>query len=516
MDSKTKRFIRQITGDSSDFKTAASSRVLWLETKPAGVPDLCLSCAQAGGIFDSGFAYSHRRSKEWIAAYVFRVPSIGKLIVIWSQASRFHSVSEKLPAAAWDERKMAEKTGAEFIGLPDQRPIMMHPENSRLTANSTARANRGHNEYSFSGTGAEGEFEIPVGPVHAGIIEPGHFRFHVSGEDINKLEVRLSYLHKGIEKTAQGKRMDGLFPLVEQVSGDESVANSVAYAQAVESLEGIEIPKRAESLRLVLLELERICSHLADLGGMAMDVGYYTSSAQFLSLREDLMRLNEKTSGNRFLRNLVCVGGLSKDIPSESLEEINSELEVFSRSLSEAEKFTLNSSTFLDRVFTTGRISKETTVRLSIVGPAARASGISCDTRKYFPYGAYKKNSIRESLAGSGDVLSRFNVKRHEIKESVRLIGIEIGRMPKGAVTARNLRFQAPEGAVGIGMCEAPRGSCTFLVQAGRKGTVESISIRTASFRNWRALERAVLLNIIADFPLINKSFNLSYSGADL
>jgi Ni,Fe-hydrogenase III large subunit len=411
---------------------------------------------------------------------------------------------------------MHEISGAEFHGLADKRPIVSHPENANLLGRKSHAAS---GSYAFAGTGASGEFEVPVGPVHAGIIEPGHFRFHVSGEGINKMEVRLSYLHRGIEGMAKGKKYQDAFSIVEQISGDESVANSVAYASAAESLAGIRVPAAAESLRLILLEEERICSHLADLGGIATDVGFSASASQFLALRESMMRLNEKYFGNRFMRNLAAIGGVSRDIPREKLREMASELESFSKSLLEIEALTMSSSTFLDRAFSAGKVSAGIAAQLALVGPGARASGISCDARKHFPYGAYHHAKVNEAMEDNGDALARFMVKLNEIKESARLIRAEILHMPSSSYCAEGVSRalqSIPVGETSTGICEAPRGSCMFLLQSGKNGKIGHLSIRTASFRNWRALEKAVLNNIIADFPLINKSFNLSYAGSDL
>ncbi|MDE1850193.1 MAG: hydrogenase large subunit [Candidatus Micrarchaeota archaeon] len=517
MDMKLKKFIEELAKESvlKKLKVADSNSAVWIQTDPKAIPAACAQCLTRGGVFDSGFTYPYSSSGEWVAAYLFRMPKADKMLIFWAHSSVFYSISELIPGSVWDERKMLEISGKKFAGLHDQRPILIHPESAKFVrGRKTAKTS----EYHFAGTGAEGEFQIPVGPVHAGIIEPGHFRFHVIGEKINKLEVRLSYLHKGIEKLAENKEASTLLPLIEQISGDESVSNSVAYAQSVESAGGIKVPSRSESLRLILLEMERIYNHLADLGGMSMDIGYYASSSQFLLLREEMMRLNETAFGNRFLRGLVAIGGISRKIAPEKLSGLKVALAKFSKSLLQVEGLTMTSSTFLDRVFTTGRVFPQTAKELALVGPAARACGISCDLRRHLPYGAYARHQFKEVLASDGDVLARFTVKLGEIKESIRLISSEINEIPSGPVTAQTGKALAriPSGSFGIGVCEAPRGGCTFVVQFGKNGKLARLSVRTASFRNWRVIEKAVKSNIIADFPLINKSFNLSYSGADL
>ncbi|VVC71918.1 Membrane-bound hydrogenase subunit alpha [uncultured archaeon] len=491
----------------------------WYHATPEELPELCLACAQSDGAFDSAFLVSSQKAPHEIA-YAFRVKGISLPVVFSAKGEHFTSVSATLNAALWDERKIQDLTGIEFQGIADSRPLVNHPENrqdrffERFRKNSQKIALGNARPYEMRGTGEPGEFEIPVGPVHAGIIEPGHFRFHVTGETINKMEVRMSYLHKGLERVAEGKTFAEALPLLEQASGDESVANAAAYAQAVEAMAGAKVPARAEALRLVLLELERIYSHLADLGGIATDIGFNAASSQFALLRENSMRLNERLTGNRFLRGIVAVGGTSRDISDWELDGAADDLTQFSTELAKLEAFTVSSSTFLDRVFLTGRVSKAAAIELGLVGPAARASGIVCDCRKHWAYGAYIGREVRESLGGSGEVMGRFNVKFNEINESVRLIKEQVDAMPSGAVSTKTA--SAKSGATGIGGCEAPRGLCTVLVKAGADGSIARLCIRTASFHNWRALEKAVQGNIVPDFPLINKSFNLSYSGTDL
>lgn len=492
----------------------------WHSAKPEELPELCRACIAVGGVFDSAFLVSSQKSGHEIA-YVFRVKDLPLPVVFSTAGQKFASVSASINAALWDERKIQDLTGAQFAGIPDNRPLLNHPENrqarfyERVGKNSQKVPLGAAQQYEMPGTGAPGEFEIPVGPVHAGIIEPGHFRFHVVGESINKMEVRMFYLHKGLERAAEGKTFAEALPIVEQASGDESVANAVAYAQAVEAATGAKVPARAEALRLVLLELERIYSHLADLGGIATDIGFNAASSQFTLLRENAMRMNDRLTGNRFLRGTVVVGGLGRDISDAEVSSMADELEKFSRKLDELEEFTVSSSTFLNRVFFTGQVEKAVAAELGLLGPAGRASGIDCDCRKHMAYGAYKEHKARESMASSGDVMARFNVKINEIRESVRLIRAQANSMPTGPVSAKQ-KPGAKSGSRGLGWCEAPRGECMALVVVGPDGRLARLGMRTASFHNWRALEKAVLGNIVPDFPLINKSFNLSYSGTDL
>ncbi|VVC02426.1 F(420)H(2) dehydrogenase subunit D [uncultured archaeon] len=246
-----------------------------------------------------------------------------------------------------------------------------------------------------------------------------------------------------------------------------------------------------------------------------MDVGYSAAASQFAAQREDMMRLNERAFGNRFMRGLIKIGGMERDFNSERLSSLLAGLKSFSNTLGEIERFSLASSTFLDRAFMAGQLHPSTATELAIVGPGARACGIPCDVRKQLAYGAYAHAGVNESLGTKGDALSRFMVKLNEVKESVRLINEETSRMQPGAVCASSTP-KPKAGSIAFGVCETPRGSVTMMLQAGKAGAIANLSIRTASFRNWRAVEQAVLGNIVADFPLVNKSFNLSYAGADL
>ncbi len=492
--------------------------MLRLECSPEALYSLCWACTRAGGVFDSAFI-SNSGKGAFEVSYVFRVQDADRMVAMCASGKEFFSISHLIPAAIWDERKMQDVTGLKFGRMADSRALIFHPEagmpDKRPLSQSAIKESEIDKSYPMPGTGAHGEYEIPVGPVHAGIIEPGHFRFHVVGEPILKMETRMFFLHRGIEAFAEGKTFSEAVPLMEQISGDETAANSVAFAQAVESACGMDVPERAKYLRTVLLEMERIYSHLADLGGMATDVGFYGASSRFTLLREEMMRLNKEVSGNRFLRGLIAIGGMSRDIPDDALSTLSNKLKRFLAMLDELQEITLSSSTFLDRAFSTGIVSADIARELALVGPGARASGISCDARVHYPYAAYGKIKVQEALETNGDVLSRFFVKLTEVRNAAAIMLEAMDKMPKGAVLSKD-SATASDGKIGFGWAEAPRGSCMFMVEAAKGGKIRRLACRTASFRNWRALEQAVLGNIVPDFPLINKSFNLSYAGCDL
>ncbi len=529
MNAKTEKFVKQLE-TSSGVKLPSEERgdVLWLEADSAKMPAICVASLSAGAIFDSAFITPVAKS-TFRVSYVFRVSSLNQFIVIYSEGQKFQSVSAKINAASWDERKMHDLTGVEFIGIPDERPILFHPDGGLPNLDATtstggknrtgAAANAGECEYIYPmpGTNAEGEFQIPVGPVHAGIIEPGHFRFHVVGETINKMETRMFYLHRGVELAAGGKGIVEALPLVEQISGDECVANSLAYSQAVENALDIKCPSRAENLRIIFAELERIYSHLADLGGMPTDVGFTLAASRFAAFREDMLRINKALTGHRYLHGVCTPGGVSIDLDGDKVKFLLSELSKFSSKLASLERVTLSNPTYLDRVFSTGRVTKQDIDKLALVGPAARAGATSCDSRLQFPYLPYSKYGFSESMEAGGDVLSRFLVKLGEVKQSVVIINEAAKKLPSGSIrVALPASGKNSQRRVGLGWAEAPRGTCTFMVELDGDGAILHFRCRTASFRNWRAAERAVLGNIVPDFPLINKSFNLSYAGTDL
>jgi len=459
------------------------------------------------------------------------------------------SIAELFPSASWFEREVRDGFGLEFTGAFDTKRLFLHecypggfhpllkafkngPLNLQETEAGKIEAGKAEfgakeagetevgkpgEEYRFRQLKGEGVYQIPVGPVHAGIIEPGHFRFGVIGEPIFSLEIRLFYKHRGIEKLAEGKKPTECVALAEAVSGDETAANAVGFCTAVETACGIQVPERAECLRAVLLELERIYSLLADLAGMAVDVGFSLVASPFLILREEVFRQNEKLTGSRFLRGIMVPGGMKKDIPDSALKELAPFLAKFARAFEPAFERAMSSSSLIDRFATTGVVKKGLAVPLNLTGPLAKASGCPADTRLDRPYGAYGHFAPGPSVRKGGDVLSRFEVKADEIRESLKLITSLLEEMPEGSVFAEPEKEAFSPGTTGyaLALVEAPRGQNLHWVYL-KNGLVDRYKVRTASFCNWQAIEHAVLGNIVPDFPVINKSLNMSYAGTDL
>jgi formate hydrogenlyase subunit 5 len=458
--------------------------------------------------------------------YIFRLKGFTDVFAFMRHVrEETTSVATVFPSACWYEREIRDGFGIEFTDAFDKRRLFLHeayPEGFhpllKSLKNGKIQAVQNPEEaYPFKQLEGEGVYQIPVGPVHAGIIEPGHFRFSVIGEPIFNLEIRLFYKHRGIEKLAEGKRPSTCIPIVEAISGDETVANAVAFCTSVEKLAGIDVPRRASYLRAILLELERIYSHMGDLSGMITDIGFPRMTTPFLILRENIFRQNELLTGSRFMRGAIGVGGIKKEISGETLSKFVLYLKTFVLQFESAITAVRASSSLIDRFSTTGILKKKLIAPLNLTGPVARAAGASYDVRLDHPYGIYKDAPPKRTIKMAGDVLSRFEVKAAEVLNSASLIQELIMSVPEGTIIAEAAEFAVsniPDGYA-LSIVEAARGQNLHWIYV-RNGLIDRYKVRTASFCNWQAIEHAVLGNIVPDFPLINKSLNLSYAGTDL
>lgn len=458
--------------------------------------------------------------------YVFRQNGFTDLFAFMRQVgTETTSIATVFPSACWYEREIRDGFGIEFTDAFDKRRLFLHeayPEGFhpllKSFKNGKIQAVKSPEEtYPFKQVEGEGVYQIPVGPVHAGIIEPGHFRFSVIGEPIFNLEIRLFYKHRGIEKLAEGKNPSAGVQIAEAISGDETVANAVAFCTAVEKIAGIDIPARANYLRAILLELERIYSHMGALSGMITDIGFPRMTTPFLILRENIFRQNKLLTGSRFMRGAIDLGGVKKEISGEALSKLDLYLKTFVPQFESAITAVHASSSLIDRFSTTGILKKKLISPLNLTGPIARASGATYDVRLDHPYGIYKDIPPERAIKIAGDVLSRFEVKAAEVLNSASLIQKLISLIPDGAIIAEATGFaisNIPDGYA-LSMVEAARGQNLHWVYI-RNGLIDRYKVRTASFCNWQAIEHAVLGNIVPDFPLINKSLNLSYAGTDL
>ena len=473
-------------------------------------------CALIGLFCTEGFSHAARFS----LLYVFEKKNT-VLVLVRDAGRTATSIARLLPSASWFERECRDGFGIKFEGAFDERrlflhetypddfhPLMKSVRNVPVPMRSSVDA---AGEYPFRSVQGEGIYQVPVGPVHAGIIEPGHFRFSVIGEKIFNLEIRMFYKHRGIEKLAEGRFPADVVCIAEAVSGDESVANATAYCNALEKICKTAVPERAWYIRTLLLELERIGSHLGDQAGMLVDVGFPLGANQFTVIREDLFRLNAVLTGSRFMRGMVVPGGLSKDIQREKIDGITTFIRQARKRYRTGLKIVLSTASVLDRFSPTGVIRKPILRPLNITGPTARASGGNVDVRIDHPYGVYDRYVPSTKRLYDGDVLSRFTVRASEILDSLDLIERILSSLPEGPVRV----MPEEKDGYALTLVESARGENLCWVWV-RNGVVERYKVRTASFCNWQAIEHAIQGEIVPDFPLVNKSLNLSYAGTDL
>lgn len=458
--------------------------------------------------------------------YAFAIRKAGSLLVIKikvpEDTSGVESIALKVPAASLYEREIKDMYGIPFTGLPDEREFVHHgnwPEHLHPLRKEFKKeekppfVDRRQEFIRIDGTGV---FEIPVGPVHAGIIEPGHFRFSVAGEPVINLEAKLFYTHKGMEKLSENQSIEKVLLISERVSGDETFTNSLAYCLAIEKIAGLTgIPVRAQYTRTILAELERLYNHLGDISGICLDVAYGFASGQFAMMRRWCQMLNEQLTGSRFLRSANRPGGLRKDFIKGNEELILTNMQKLEKEFNETVDIIKSNSLFIDRVEHTGIVTLDIANDLNAVGPPGRAAGVHTDVRRDFPYAAYAKIPFEASLHHNGDVNCRMNVKINEVNESIKIILEALNKMPSEGIVIEPVSSVEPY-RFAFGLTEAPRGENCHWVMTGENNTVFRYKIRTPSFCNWPVLCHAVKGNIIPDFPLINKSFNLSYSGNDL
>ena len=431
-------------------------------------------------------------------------PRIDSLATFHYPASRF-------------ERELRDLLGIEPTGHPDPRPLVRHafwPEDYyplRKDAVTRVFSDDGR-PFPFQEVAGEGVYEIPVGPVHAGIIEPGHFRFSVVGETIIDMKARLYFTHKGTEKLFEGRApVDGVL-LAERVSGDSTVAHALAYCQALEALTRTSVPARARYLRVVLLELERLYNHVGDFGMIANDTGFAVAHAHCFRIRERLLRLNQQLTGSRLLRGAVVPGGVAVDVPARV--DLAAVVDDLLADFEEIVELSLANTLLLDRLEGTGRLTTRTARDHGVLGFVARASGIDADARRDHPFAAYGELSFCVPVFTDGDVKARTLVRVEESRESAGLIRQALAALPGGPLVTE--LSAAPTHTPAFSIVEGWRGAIIHWLRIGSDRRLHRVKILDPSFLNWPALSYALLKNIVPDFPLCNKSFNQSYSGNDL
>ncbi|MBI2380384.1 MAG: NADH-quinone oxidoreductase subunit C [Gammaproteobacteria bacterium] len=433
------------------------------------------------------------------------------------------SWSPVYPGANRLERHARDLLGLVFLNSPDARRWTRHqawgedehplrkdfPAEGHGSAPTPADAG-----YPFERVEGEAVYEIPVGPVHAGIIEPGHFRFHALGETVLNLEARLGYVHKGIEKLAEGRDGAGLLRLAARVSGDSAVAHAWAAAQALERTSGAEVPERGLMLRALLAERERIANHLGDIGAICNDVGFSFAHMQFGRLRELWLRRNAALFGHRLLFDTLVPGGVARNLDKDGVLALLADCRALRKEVTSLFPVLRDSQSLRDRLMGAGVLAKDQAQRLGCLGFVARASGIDYDLRRDHGYAPYERLSLEHPLHQAGDVAARVLQRAEEIYASLGAIRQLLDRLPHGPIA---VSLKPPEpGTRGLGLVDGWRGEILSYVRFGEGGRVSRYFPRDPSWFNWPALEVLIHGNIVPDFPVCNKSINGSYAGVDL
>jgi Ni,Fe-hydrogenase III large subunit len=434
------------------------------------------------------------------------------------EAPSYPSLTSLVPAAQWDEREARDLLGIVPAGHPDPRPLVIHesesvPVHPLLKAESPAARSAGARFEPFVAHG-EGVYELPVGPIHAGIIEPGHFRFSAVGESVLHLDARLFYTHRGLERLVEGRSFDGALLVTERACGVCTVTHATAFSRVIERLTGTSIPPRARMARVLLAELERLYNHVGDLGNICAGVGFHFGTSRLGWQKERLLRLNEALTGHRYLTGVVAPGGLRLDLDPGGLLRVDAAVGEIEHDVRAIVRLLVRSDSLMGRLHGTGIVPGEVAQRLGATGVAARASGLAVDLRRDRPGDGYEDLDVPLVTASAGDVAARFHVRAQEVVVSAGLVRELAGTLPAGEIRAPLALLPEP-GASAVAGAEGPRGASWIFCLAGAEGRVERLHLRSGSFANWPIVAAAVPGNLVPDFPLINKSFELCYACTD-
>jgi Ni,Fe-hydrogenase III large subunit/Ni,Fe-hydrogenase III component G len=486
------------------------------------LPAVTRACLDGLGAVLMAVAGEDRRDagRGFPVHYLFGVPGRRGGLVVTVEADAHEPAVPSLASLSFPasrfERELRDLLGIVPAGHPDPRPLVRHgfwPEGFhplRHDAVPPALEDDGRG-FPFTPVGGEGVYEIPVGPVHAGVIEPGHFRFSVLGETILDMRARLYFTHKGTEKLFEGRAPDEAVLLAERISGDTSVGHAVAFCEAVERLAGVRVPERARRLRVCLLELERLYNHVTDVGALLADTGFPVGQSHCLRVREGLFRLHRALAGSRLLRGVVVPGGVSPLHADPS--GLAGELYRLLGDFEEIVAIALDNTLVRDRLEGTGCLAAQVARDYGTVGVVARASGVADDARVAW-HEAYDGLDVSPVVETGGDVLARFLVRVREARQSVDLVKRVLEGLPGEG--DRVVLGALPGDALAWSALEGWRGRLVHIVATDARGRIRRVKVVDPSFFNWPALSRALEGAIVPDFPLCNKSFNQSYSGNDL
>ena len=421
----------------------------------------------------------------------------------------FPSLTPDCVQAHLFEREIAEQWAVTPVGHPWLKPV-------RFGGVIRGGAPPDISVMPFYSVQGDEVHEVAVGPVHAGIIEPGHFRFQCHGERVFHLEISLGYQHRGIERAMIGSPGLRSAALMETLAGDTSIGHCTAYSEVVEALSGLTVPARAEGIRAIALELERLANHSGDLGALANDVGFLPTSSYFGRIRGDFLNLTALLCGNRFGRGLVRPGGVRFDLEKEREANLGKRLALAAKDMIEPARLLWNTASVSGRFEGTGVVSRKTCLELGLVGPPARACGVARDVRADHPRGAYRDHPVPIAQWTVGDVFGRAMVRYYEMKSAAEFISKQLTALPQGPTeTSPDDATLAPN-SIAVSLVEGWRGEICHVAVTDEKGRFATYKVVDPSFHNWNGLAMALRNEQISDFPLCNKSFNLSYCGHDL
>lgn len=479
--------------------------------------------ARRGGRLATGVGLDLAPLEGGLAAeFVFSFPASDEFIRIragLSPNASYPALTPAIPAAQWYEREAKDLLGIDPAGHPDPRRLVLHESFPHgyhpLRKDVDARVQPPVDTRRFEHFEVHGEgiYELPVGPIHAGVIEPGHFRFSNIGDAVVFLDARLFFTHRGLEKIVEGMTPTAALFTIERTCAVCTVSHAVAFCSAVERASGTEVPPRSTWLRTFLLELERLYNHVGDIGNICAGTGFHAGTSRGAILKERLQRLNEALTGHRFLMGVVDIGGLREDIGEGLLREAAEALAPMEADFTGYMEMLLASDSFVHRLQGPGRLDRETVDVLGGTGVTARASGLATDFRLDHPHAAYATLAPRPALETGGDVFARTMVRVREAEESFRLVRAILDGLPGGPVKCE--ARATPPFSSALGYTESPRGSNVHWAMFDGDGRIYRLRIRSAAYANWPLVARAVPGNVVPDFPLINKSFELCYACCD-
>ncbi|MDP4126963.1 MAG: NADH-quinone oxidoreductase subunit C [Bacillota bacterium] len=435
------------------------------------------------------------------------------------QDPTFPSTANDLPATNWYEREVRDLLGLQPVGHPDPRPLIVHgdwPEDIyplRKDFPVGQHVPRVENRDSSIKYESEDVTIVPVGPIHAGIIEPGHFSFGTVGDTVLHLDAKLFFTHRGLEKVSEGMPFSKALFVAERICGVCALSHSTAFAQAIENAGEVQIPLRARSLRTLFLELERLYNHIGDVGNIGAGFGFSVVISAGSRLKEELQQLNERIAGHRYLRGVVTLGGTRVDLTQRDCTDIRMTLRRIKQELNELADILLNHEIAVNRMATTGVLRLQVAEDLEVVGVAARASGRNVDIRRDQPYAAYDRVKFQVPIFKEGDVMSLIRILIQEVFQSFSIIEQVLDQLTDGKIVVKIPEIKPYQ--ISMGWCESPRGESVHWIMTGPNQTIYRYRVRSATYSNWPAVGSTVPGNIVPDFPLINKSFELCYSCCD-